>query len=138
MDSDEDDDEPQKEPGTTYNSQPIVPVLPLYLRPAASSQRPAALDNSADEDSENCDEYSARSQDSGRTVFYPDLNVLTNDEHWTVTPKTRKYAAAAGSFCFVTTENGEQREVLNLITMPCVQQSLCLNEVTNDSGWHSS
>ena len=53
---------------------------------------------------------------------HPDLYVLTNDEHWTtVTPETHKDAAAAGSFCFVTTENG-------------VQRSLCLDEVTNDSG----
>ena len=31
------------------------------------------FDKSADEDSEYSDENSARSQDSGRTVFYPDL-----------------------------------------------------------------
>ena len=98
MDSDEDDEEPQNEPGTSSNSQPIIPVLPLHQGPAASA-------NSEDEDSEYSDEYSARSQDSGRTVLYPDLFVLTNDEHWTVTPETHKYAAAAGSFCFVTTEN---------------------------------
>ena len=34
------------------------------------------------------------------------LHVLTNDENWTVTPETHKYAAAAGSFCFVTSEKG--------------------------------
>ena len=67
-------------------------------------------------------------------MFYPDLFVLTYDEHWTVTPETHKYAAAAGSFCIVTTENGEQQDVCNLITMPRVQPSLCINEVTNDSG----
>ena len=42
-------------------------------------------------------EYSARSQDSAKPVFCPDLYVLTNDEQWTVTPETHKYAAAAGS-----------------------------------------
>ena len=70
------------------NSQPIVPVLPLHQGPAAksqeptaSSQGPAAFDNSSVEDSEDSDEYCARSQDSGRTVFYPDLSVLTDDEH---------------------------------------------------------
>ena len=37
-------------------------------------------------------------------------------------PETHKCAAAAGSFCFVTTENGEQQDVCNWITMPCVQR----------------
>ena len=41
-----------------------------------------------------------------------------------MTMETHKYAAAAGPFCFVTTENG-------LITMPCVRRSLYLDEVTN-------
>ena len=59
---------------------------------------------------------------------------MTNDEHWTVTPETHKYASAAGSFCFVTTENGEQQDVCNLTTMPCVQRFLWFDEVINDSG----
>ena len=67
-----------------------------------------------------------------RTLFYPDLYVLTNDEHWTMTPETHKYAAAAGSCCVSMTENGEQQDICNLITMPCVQRSLCLNGATND------
>ena len=92
MDSDEDDEEPQNEPGTSSTSQPFLPVLPLNQGPAASSQGPAASSNSDDENSE----YSARSQDSGRTVLCPDLYILTNDEHWTVTPETHKFAAAAG------------------------------------------
>ena len=79
--------------GTSSNTQPTVPGLPY---------------NSGDEDSEYSDKYRARSQDSGRTVFYPDLYVLTNEEHWTMTPATHKFAAAAGSFCFPVTENGEQ------------------------------
>ena len=65
-------------------------------------------------------------------MLHPDLYVLTNDEHWTMTPETHKYAAAAGSFCFVTTENGDQQNMCNLTTMPCVQRSLYLNELTND------
>ena len=109
MDSDEDDEEPQNEPGTSSNSQPIVQVLPLHQGPAASSQGPAAIPNSEDEDSDYSDEYSARSQDSGRTVLYPDLYNLTNDEYWTVTAETHKYAAAEESFSFVITEIGEQR-----------------------------
>ena len=131
MISDEQDEEPQ----TT------VPVLPLHQGPAASSQGPAASSqgpaasaNSGDEDSEYSDEYSAQSQDSGRTVLYTDLYVQTNNEHWAMTPETHKYAAAAGSFCFVTTENGDQQDIYNLTTMPCVQRSLYLNEMTDDFG----
>ena len=90
---------------------PIVPVLLLHQGPAASSQGPAASHNSADEDSEYSDEYSARSQYSARTVLYPDLHILTNYEHWTVTAETHKYGAAAGSYCFVTTENGEKNRM---------------------------
>ena len=99
------------EPGTSSNTQPIVPVLLLQQGPAASTNS----ENEYTEDGD--DEYgyaesgpavqSARSHDSGRTVLCPDLYVLTNDEHWTVTRETHKYAAAAGSFCFVTTENGK-------------------------------
>ena len=113
---------------------PCYQCYPFIKDKAAGSQGPAASDNSEDKDSEHRDEYSARSQDSGRTVLYPDPCVLTNDEHGTVTPRTHKYAAAAGTFCFVTTENGEQHNVCNLITMPCVQRSLYLDEVTNNSG----
>ena len=132
MDSDEDDEEPHNEPGTSSESQTTVPVLPLQQGPAASSQGPAASANSGDEDSEYSDEYSAQSHDSGRTVPYPDLYVLNNDEHWTMTPETHKYAAAAGSFCFITTENGNQQNICNLTTMPSVQRSLYLNEMTKN------
>ena len=138
MDSDEDDEEPQNVPGT---SQTTVPVQPLQQGlaassqgRAASSQGPAASANSGDEGSEYSDEYSAQSQDSARTVPYPDLYVLTNDEHWAMTPETHDYAAAAGSFCLVTTENGRQQDIYNLTTMPCVQRSLYLNEMTDDFG----
>ena len=120
MDSDEDDEEPQNEPGT---SQPIVPVHSHYQGPAASSQGPVASANSGDEDSENSDEYSAQCQDSGRTVLCPDVYVPSNDEHWTMTPETHKYAAGARSFFFVTTANGDQQDICKLITMPCVQRS---------------
>ena len=51
----------------------------------------------------------------------PDLKILTEDEHWTVTPETRKYAAAARSFCFATTETREQQDINNLTTLPSVQ-----------------
>ena len=80
------------------------------------------------------DEYSAQSEDSARTILYPDLYVLTNDDHWTLTPETHMYAAAAGTFCFVTTENGDQQDICNLTTMPFVQRLLYLDELTNDFG----
>ena len=56
-----------------------------------------------------------------------------NDEHWTMTPEAHQCAAAAGSFCFVTAENGEQQERYNLTTIPGVQGSLCLQELIDDS-----
>ena len=90
------------------NSQTTIPVLPLHQGPAASSQGPAASSqgpvasaNSGDEDSEKSDEYRAQSQDSGRTVPYPDLYVMMNIGHSRL---KHKYAAAAGSFCFASTE----------------------------------
>ena len=49
-----------------------------------------------------------------------------------MTLATHKHVAAAGSFCFSLTENGEQQDASNLIAMPCVQRSLYLNEATND------
>ena len=76
MDSDEDDEETQNEPGTSSTPQPFVPVLSLNQGPAASSQGPAVSGNSGDEIGEKSDEYSARSQDSGRTVLYPDLFIF--------------------------------------------------------------
>ena len=56
MDSDEDDEEPQNEPGTSPTSQPFLPVLPLNQGAAASSQGPAARSKSDDENSEYSDE----------------------------------------------------------------------------------
>ena len=92
MDSDEDEEEPQNELGTSSNSRSTVPVLPHHQGRAASSHGPFAFKNSADEDSEQSDEYSARCQDFGRTVFSPDLHVLTDDEHWTVTLETQVWS----------------------------------------------
>ena len=116
----------------------LEPLQPLHLiikdQQPASSQGPAASAISGEEDSEYGDEYSAQSQDSGRTVLYPDRFVLTNNDEGTMTPETHKNAAAVGSFCFVTTENGDEQDICKFITMPCVQRSLCLNEVTDDFG----
>ena len=93
-----------KIPGTSSNSHTTVPVLPLQRGPAASFEGPAASANAVDEKSAYSDEYNAQSQDSGRIMLYPDLYILTKDEHWAMTPNIN--AAATGSFCFVTTENG--------------------------------
>ena len=66
--------------------------------------------------------------------FYPDLNVLTT-KHWTMTARsTQECSAAAGSFCFVTTDNGEQQDISNVTTKKRVcSDLLCLDELTNDS-----
>ena len=106
----------------------------MYTIFPTGSEGPAASAISGYEDSEYSDERSAQSQDSGRTVLYPDLHVLTKDEYWTMTAETHKYAATAGSFCFVTTEDGKQQDIYNVTTMPCIQRSLYLNEMTEDFG----
>ena len=120
------------EPLQTPNLQ--SQYFPLHQGPAASSPGPAASTIHNDEDIEYSDEFCAQSQDSGRTVLCPDLYVLTNDEYWTMMLETHKYVAATGSFCFVTTENGHQQVICTFTTVPCVQLSLYLNEVTNDFG----
>ena len=44
------------------------------------------------------------------------------------------HAAAAGSVSFVTTDNGGQQDICSLTTVPCVQRSLYLDELTDDFG----
>ena len=134
MDSDE-DDEPSESTSSSHG--------PSTSTTSTRSQRTSTSTSSEDESADNGDDHgegesgpaiqSKRSHDSGRTVLCPDLHVLTNDEHWTVTPEAHKYAAAAGSFCLVTTANGEQQEKYNLTTKLGVQRSLCLEEVTDNS-----
>ena len=80
---------PKNEPGPSSTSQSTEPVLPCHQGPAASTQRPTVLDNSADEESEYSDQHSTQSQDSHWTQCYPDLYVLTDDEHWTTTLETK-------------------------------------------------
>ena len=41
-----------------------------------------------------------------------------------------KYAAAAGSFCFLKPENGEQKDASNLIAMSCVQHCISMMRPT--------
>ena len=90
------------------------PINYQFTRSSTSTIDQYNLDQSSSEDesTDNDDEHgegefgpaiqSARSHDLGRTVFYPDIFVLTDNEHWIMTPEAHKYAAAAGSFCFVT------------------------------------
>ena len=136
MDSNEDDDEPQDEPGTSSNSQTTIPSTTFFIKdqqPGRKDQLPArkevASANPGDQDSEKSDEYRAQSQDSGRTVPYPDLHVMMNIGQWRL---KHKYAAAAGSFCFCFNRNGDQQDICNLTTMPCFQQSLYVNEMTKN------
>ena len=51
-----------------------------------------------------------------------------------MTLETQKYAAAAGTFLLFDHENRDQQDRCNLSTMPCVQRSLYLNELTDDFG----
>ena len=95
----EQDEEPQNEPGTSSTSQ--TSALHLHQKRAAShfsKQQPITWGtsckcaDSGDEDIECSDEYSAKSENSGKTVL-KDFNVLTNDEHWAMTPETHKHAS---------------------------------------------
>ena len=63
------------------------------------------------EDCESCDEKVHKVRTPKGTVFHPEHYVLTNGEHWTTTPETHKYAAAARSFCFVKTESGDEQDI---------------------------
>ena len=67
---------------------------------------------------------SARSHDSRRTVFYPDLYVLTNNEHWTMTATSTQVCSRNQAILFRTG---------SLQLDDRVQRSLCLDEVINDS-----
>ena len=81
---------------------------PLTSATSTSSQRTSTCTISEDESTNNDDEHGegesgpatqgSRSHISGRTVFHPDLYVLTNNEHWSMTPEPDKYAAAADHF----------------------------------------
>ena len=63
LDSDEDDEEPQSELGTSSSSQSTVPVQPLHQGPAASSQGPAASSQGPGASANSCDEDSECSDD---------------------------------------------------------------------------
>ena len=97
-----------------------VPVLPLQSGSTSSSHGPSTRTSSKDEFADNDHEHGEENlaqqykvHEVVTTVLHPDLHVLTNVEHWTMTPEAHKHAAAAKSFCFVTTENGEQTDICN-------------------------
>ena len=123
MDSDEDDEVPQNEPGTSSNTQPIqylcylsnqvpeeeiqkvdrLPVhkihRPVQSRPLHKEHRPVPvlrmnpLTTMTSTEKENlAKQYRVHGvMTQRRTVFYPDLHVLTNDEHWShFVPRLRK------------------------------------------------
>ena len=140
IDSDGGDEEPQNELGNSSNTQPIVPVLNLQQGPAARSQGPSTSTTSTRSQghrpvptlrmntlttmtSTEKDNLAHQYRVHGVMILQgqcsnPDLHVLTNDEHWTMTPEAHKYAAAAGSFCVVAAENGEQQDLYNVTTVP--------------------
>ena len=98
------------EPGTSIKlpvhsgvHRPVLP-RPVHKEHPSTSSEDESTDNDDDhgEGESGPVTQSARSHDSGRTVLYPDPYFWTNDEHWTMTPEAHKYAAAAGTFCFVT------------------------------------
>ena len=84
------------QPLQTYRT--TVPVPPLYQGPAASSQGPAA--SSQGQAASGLPLVVKTVGIAMSTVHrvrtleeqysYPDLHVLTNDEHWAMTPETLK------------------------------------------------
>ena len=99
MDADEDDQEPQNEPGNSSTAQLTENQYSHFIKYQQQAFKgPAASAIPDNEDSEYSDECSAQSQDSQKTLHHRDLYVLTDDEHWTMTPETHKDAAAPGSF----------------------------------------
>ena len=76
MDSDEDDEEPQNEPGTSSTSQ-----APTLMTKTVSIAM--------------CTAHEVRTLDGYCATQI--RSHLIDDEHWTVTPETHKCAAAAGS-----------------------------------------
>ena len=79
------------------SSQDQHPVHKI-LRPVLLHKEHRPVPVSEDESTDNDDEHgegesgpgiqSAPNHDSERTVLYPDLYVLTSDEHWTMTPRS--------------------------------------------------
>ena len=121
MDSDEDDEEPRNEPGTSSTFQPVIPVTTSASRTSSQFARTCC----------QCKLWWWRQWVFAMNKVHKartpkglcSLYVLTNDVHWTVTPETHKYAAAARSFCFVTTENGDQQDMCKLITLSVTTRS---------------
>ena len=123
------------------DTYPTFPVNHRYFLSLTKRNEPgtsSTLNLLYHEDSEYGDEKRAQKSRLEKALYFPNLYVLTNDEHWTMTPETHKNAAAAGSFCFSMTENREQQDICNFIIMPCVQRSLCPNGADQRFRQHES
>ena len=127
MDSEEDDQEHQSELGTSSKSQTTVSVLPLQQGPATSSQGLAGSANSGDEDIEYSDMstvHRVKTLEEQHFIRSPRSNQMTNIGQWHL---KHKYAAAAVSFVFVTTEMEISRT--DAIWPPCrVYDDHCTSE----------
>ena len=69
-----------------------------------------------------------------RKEFVPPRS-LRSDLWWALDNDTLRHTnmqQQLDHFVFSMSENGDQQDICNLITMPCVQQSLYLNGATND------
>ena len=121
VDSDEDDEEPQDEPGTSSTSQPSVPVLLFESR--TSSQFTGA----------SCQRQLWWREQWEKRRVQCTKSGLWNDEHWTVTPETHKYALQPGHSVLCLRKTEKNRICNNLTTIPSALRSLCLEEVTDDS-----
>ena len=125
MDSDEVDEKPQNERGTSSKSQTIVPVLPLHQGLAASSQGPAASANSG--------EFTAMSTvhrvKTLEEQYSVQISTFDQLDYWTMTLKYSR-SSRITLFCYI--KNGDQQDICNLATMPCLQRSSYLNELTNN------
>ena len=117
----------------TLTSQDQHPVHKDHRPVPALRMNPLTTTTSTEKENLAEQYKSARSHDSGRTVLYPDLYDLTLDEYWTMTPEAHKSAAAAGVILFCDLGKWRTAGSLQLDYFPCVQRSLCLDEVTNDS-----
>ena len=127
---DSDDEVPQNEPGTSSNIQPPIPVLPsspvrINIQFARSIDQyyfdqftqTSTSTSSEDESTDNVDEHgegecgpaiqSTRSHDSRRTVLYPDLHVLINDEHWTMNARSTQVCSRSRVILF--RDHGKRR-----------------------------
>ena len=98
MDSDEDDEDPHIELGTSSTSQPTDPALLNIKDQQQALKDQLSLTTLRMKIVRIVMNTVHRVRIPQRTQYFTVLYVLTNDEHWTMTPETHNCAAAAGSF----------------------------------------